>query len=86
MRSFVPKYHTMDRPWTSPYWVKHSPGQKGVNAHVFYPVVEPIKVCSVSFLTVFLKLFAFFFQFYMVEGLHDNNRSLLSGIIYLIPE
>ena len=43
-------------------------------------------VSSVSFLTVFLKLFAFFFQFYMVEGLHDNNRSLLSGTIYLIPE
>lgn len=43
MRSFVPKYHTMDRPWTSSYWARHTPGTKGVNAHVFYPVVEPIK-------------------------------------------
>ena len=54
MRSFVPKYHTMDRPWTAPYWVKNSPGTKGVNAHVFYPVVEPIKV---SFRETLLLLF-----------------------------
>ena len=75
----------MDRPWTAPYWAKHNPGAKGVNAHVFYPVVEPIKV-RFRF-HAFLKLFSLAFHCYrMVEGHHDNNSFLLSLIIYLILE
>ena len=84
LRSFVPKFHTMDRPWTAPYWAKHNPGAKGVNAHVFYPVVEPIKVSWFRLrFHVFLKLFVLAFHFYrirMVQGHHDNNSFLLSVI------
>ena len=43
MRSFVPKHHVMERPWTAQYWAKHGPNNRGVTKPVWAPCVEPIK-------------------------------------------
>ena len=42
-RSWVPKYHTMERPWTQGYMAKHVPGGKSVKTPQEVPCVEPIK-------------------------------------------
>ena len=39
-RSFVPKHHTLDRPWSSVYWSKHAP--RSLKTSDWYPCVEPI--------------------------------------------
>jgi len=44
-RSFVPKYHSLERPWTQGYMAKHGPGGRSVvrDNTVVVPCVEPIK-------------------------------------------
>ena len=40
-RSYVPRMHTLDRPWTNVYWSKNGP-KGSVKNPQYVPVVEPI--------------------------------------------